>query len=53
MASEPRERSAPSERRARERVGELEGRSPSNKKEAGVQLETMYSSTDGRVATLD
>ena len=28
-ASEPRERSAPAERRARERVGESEGRSPS------------------------
>src|SRR6478735_1581460 len=30
-ASEPRERSAPAERRARERVGESEGRSPSAK----------------------
>jgi predicted DNA-binding transcriptional regulator YafY len=30
-ASEPRERSAPAERRARERVGESEGRSPSGK----------------------
>ena len=28
-ASEPRERSAPAQRRARERVGESEGRSPS------------------------
>src|SRR5262245_40328672 len=31
MASEPRERSAPAKRRARERVGESEGRSPSDK----------------------
>ena len=31
-ASEPRERSAPAQRRARERVGESEGRSPSDKK---------------------
>ncbi len=30
-ASEPRERSAPTQRRARERVGESEGRSPSGK----------------------
>ena len=30
-ASEPRERSAPAKRRARERVGESEGRSPSGK----------------------
>ena len=29
--SEPRERSEPAKRRARERVGEFEGRSPSNK----------------------
>src|SRR6185295_3559328 len=29
-ASEPRERSAPAQRRARERVGESEGRSPSD-----------------------
>jgi hypothetical protein len=29
--SEPRERSAPAKRRARERVGESEGRSPSDK----------------------
>jgi hypothetical protein len=28
-ANEPRERSAPAKRRARERVGESEGRSPS------------------------
>ena len=31
IASEPRERSAPAKRRARERVGESEGRSPSDK----------------------
>jgi histidinol dehydrogenase len=31
-ASEPRERSAPAQRRARERVGESEGRSPSGKR---------------------
>jgi endonuclease-3 len=31
-ASEPRERSAPAKRRARERVGESEGRSPSDKR---------------------
>jgi hypothetical protein len=30
-ASEPRERSAPAQRRARERVGESEGQSPSGK----------------------
>jgi hypothetical protein len=30
MASEPRERSAPAKRRARERVGESEGQSPSD-----------------------
>src|SRR5437660_880401 len=30
VASEPRERSAPAKRRARERVGESEGRSPSD-----------------------
>ena len=33
-ASEPRERSAPAKRRARERVGESEGRSPSDKTKA-------------------
>src|ERR671934_1817126 len=33
-ASEPRERSAPAKRRARERVGESEGRSPSDKEGA-------------------
>jgi ACR3 family arsenite transporter len=33
-ASEPRERSAPAARRARERVGESEGRSPSDRVEA-------------------
>src|SRR5262252_8205893 len=33
--SEPRERSAPAKRRARERVGESEGRSPSGKKRVG------------------
>ena len=33
-ASEPRERSAPTKRRARERVGESEGRSPSEKNDA-------------------
>ena len=31
-ASEPRERSTPAERRARARVGESEGRSPSDEK---------------------
>src|SRR5258708_14795767 len=31
IANEPRERSAPAKRRARERVGESEGRSPSDK----------------------
>jgi len=31
VASEPRDRSAPAKRRARERVGEFEGRTPSNK----------------------
>ena len=30
MANEPRDRSAPTKRRARERVGESEGRSPSD-----------------------
>jgi hypothetical protein len=35
-ASEPRERSAPAQRRARERVGESEGRSPSNKTRGGA-----------------
>ena len=34
-ASEPRERSAPTKRRARERVGESEGRSPSDKIKGG------------------
>jgi rhamnose transport system ATP-binding protein len=33
-ASEPRERSAPAERRVRERAGESEGRSPSDEKKA-------------------
>jgi hypothetical protein len=33
-ASEPRDRSAPATRRARERVGESEGRSPSDKANA-------------------
>jgi hypothetical protein len=32
-ANEPRDRSAPTKRRARERVGEFEGRSPSIDKE--------------------
>src|SRR6476661_1456648 len=32
VASEPRERSAPTKRRARERVGESEGRSPSGER---------------------
>ena len=35
MASEPRDRSAPTKRRARERVGESEGRSPSDKTSTG------------------
>ena len=35
-ASEPRERSTPTKRRARERVGESEGRSPS------VRLELLF-----------
>jgi NADH dehydrogenase len=35
-ASEPRERSAPAKRRARERVGEFEGQSPSDKTRAEV-----------------
>jgi GxxExxY protein len=39
MASEPRDRSAPTKRRARERVGEFEGRSPSNKTRAQVRQE--------------
>ena len=34
-ASEPRERSAPAKRRARERVGESEGRSPSDNQDCG------------------
>ena len=34
-ASEPRERSGPAERPARERVGESEGRSPSDKEDCG------------------
>ena len=38
MASEPRDRSAPAKRRARERVREFEGRSPSNKIGAGNSL---------------
>ena len=37
MASEPRDRSAPAKRRARARVGESEGRSPSD--EASVRLD--------------
>jgi hypothetical protein len=37
MASEPRDRSAPAKRRARERVGESEGRRPSDKKEQSWQ----------------
>src|SRR6266545_503774 len=37
-ASEPRERSAPAKRRARERVGESEGRSPSDKTSDAVEL---------------
>ena len=36
MASEPRDRSAPAKRRARARVGESEGRSPSDKTRAGA-----------------
>jgi hypothetical protein len=32
MASEPRDQSAPTKRRARALVGEFEGRSPSNEK---------------------
>src|SRR5262245_23570299 len=36
-ASEPRERSAPAKRRARARVGELEGRSPSMKDGPGLR----------------
>jgi len=35
-ANEPRERSAPAKRRARERVGESEGRSPSERDVTGV-----------------
>ena len=41
-ASEPRERSAPADRHARERVGESEGRSPSHKIEIRSTLETDY-----------
>jgi hypothetical protein len=36
MASEPRDRSAPAKRRARDRVGESEGRSPSEKTMSSV-----------------
>src|SRR3954467_783913 len=36
-ASEPRERSAPAKRRARERVGESEGRSPSEESSASIE----------------
>ena len=38
LASEPRERSEPAKRRARERVGESEGRSPSDKNADVAQL---------------
>jgi hypothetical protein len=36
IASEPRDRSAPAERRARERAGESEGRSPLDKISANL-----------------
>ena len=36
-ASEPRDRSAPTKRRARARVGESEGRSPSDETRRGVE----------------
>jgi len=39
MASEPRERSAPSKRRAREREGESEGHSPSDEIDGGVHFD--------------
>jgi FAD:protein FMN transferase len=38
MASEPRERSAPAKGRARERVGESEGRSPSDNIDGGIGI---------------
>ena len=41
-ASEPRERSAPTKRRARERVGEFEGRSPSSKSRADQPFPTSF-----------
>jgi primosomal protein N' (replication factor Y) (superfamily II helicase) len=48
-ASEPRERSAPAKRRARERVGESEGRSPSDKKSRGVQAVLADLVADGLI----
>ena len=40
-ASEPRERSAPGQRRARERVGESEGRSPSGDMSSAIESRVM------------
>src|SRR5262249_53089870 len=47
-ASEPRDRSEPAQRRARERVGESEGRSPSD--ESGVRSRGL-ARADGRRST--
>jgi hypothetical protein len=41
IASEPRDRSAPAERRARARVGESEGRSPSDKDDEANRFERI------------
>ena len=45
-ASEPRERSAPAQRRARERVGESEGRSPSGKTGAATMPASRVRAAD-------
>jgi hypothetical protein len=45
--SEPRDRSAPAKRRARERVGESEGRSPSDENDALVQFMQEFEKKNG------
>ena len=47
-ASEPRERSAPAKRRARERVGESEGQSPSDNVERPFEEIVLKAFRQGR-----
>src|SRR4051794_26494270 len=47
--SEPRERSEPTKRLARERVGEFEGRRPSSEEEGRCSIQLSYGRTEERL----